>query len=112
MDRRSPFVEVVLGWAEAKAAKAPLDPAVAAKLKTLSIPGTKRVRDSANGVTFYDDSGRLYRPRPGEEDDDYPDFIGYEKVLAQAQAHFKGLDVDVDVMDQEKEYFSVSVTPK
>ena len=101
--------EAILGLVETK-----VNHVVAAKLKSLKISGADRVKDmSDDGADFRaDKNGSLFQMRRGEEDDDHPEFVGRDKVLAQALAHFKGLDVDVDAWAHEKGYFTVSVTPK
>lgn len=58
----------------------------------------------------------FYTSRPGEEDDDWPDFTGEQEALAKATRHFSKEVLDffvINVYDEgEKSWFVVELTPK
>lgn len=53
---------------------------------------------------------RFYNPRPGEEDDDSPDFIGYDK-LVKAMRRFEN-EYTCEVDDHEKGNFTITLKLK
>jgi hypothetical protein len=52
----------------------------------------------------------FYTPRPGEEDDDWPDFTGYKKLIKMISPVLKGIGFSVE--DSEKSWFSINVKKK
>lgn len=68
---------------------------------------------------FYDgDRGGppYYQPRRGEEDDDHPEFIGYDVIMGIAKAHLASILKDprteLEVQNHEKGMFSVAIRIK
>ena len=63
------------------------------KLDSLRIPKVDDVEDARkDGKTYYSKSFRawdFFRNRPGEEDDDWPEFVELDKVVKIVNAHFK-----------------------
>lgn len=55
-----------------------------------------------------------FQSRPGEEDDDFPDFVGYEKVKAQVDKALSqyGNRIETYVDGEEKGWISISVRVK
>lgn len=50
----------------------------------------------------------FFEPRPYEEDDDYPNFIGKGKIKKYLTPYF-GKNCSINVYDHEKGYFTVSI---
>ncbi|AMM45066.1 hypothetical protein SP15_259 [Bacillus phage SP-15] len=56
----------------------------------------------------------LFRSRPGEEDDDWPEFMGYDQVNNQFQKVFKDLldVIEYSIEGEEKGWLSIAVRVK
>jgi len=52
----------------------------------------------------------FYTSRPGEEDDDWPEFTGYKKLLKMITPVLKG--IGYSIQDSEKSWFSINVKVK
>jgi len=87
------------------------------KLDSLHIPGSEEEEDAEKQSTvLYFKNYRnmnLFTRRPGEEDDDYPDFIGWNRVRKLAENHFsqwiKEKKIKILVEPSEKMWFAVGV---
>lgn len=68
--------------------------------------------DMAEVLFFvWKNDGVIFESRPYEEDDDFPEFVGYRKIIDTVKDHV-GEDFSVETWDHEKGLFSVRVSKK
>ena len=81
--------------------------------KTFEVVVTENDRQMNVTIDFLGDrcGDDFFQPRRDEEDDDCPIFIGRRQILDYLKAHL-GANCTFDAYEQEKGYFSVSVTTK
>lgn len=74
----------------------------------------RQERDGSITLDYRDQDDRYFKSRPGEEDDDWPDFTGGATVRKIVADVFKDIskDVKIEVSPGEKSWISIRIIPK
>lgn len=89
---------------------------VEGRLRALGVPRDQKEGPTVEGkwVTMSYRCWRCFQPREGEEDDDSPDFVLYDKVAKIVKEHFAdwiaAKKVTVDLSEDEKYWYHVAVS--